>query len=84
MAKNDEDLHAGFTGTPIEPSDSVAEKAKAVVSGLKDEASAVSAAAAEHPHTATALLVTIGAIAFGLGYALGHSSGVNSRQRFWR
>ncbi len=84
MATNDEYLHAGFTGTPAEPSDGVAEKAKAVVSGLKAEASAVTSAAAEHPHTATALLVAVGALAFGLGYALGHSSDANSRQRFWR
>ncbi len=84
MADNHDELHAGFTGTPVEKTGSVTEKAKTAVAGLRDEASVVASAAGDHPHAATALLLTVSALAFGLGYAMGHASGVNSRPRFWR
>jgi hypothetical protein len=84
MAKKDDELHAGFTGSPVVRTGSIAEKAKTAVTTVKDEAGAMSAVVADHPHTTTSLLVAISALAFGLGYVLGHASGTASRPRFWR
>lgn len=81
MAKKDDELHAGFTGTPVVKTGSIAEKAKTAVSTIKDEAGAMSAAAADYPHATTTVLVGISALAFGLGYVLGHASGTASRPR---
>ena len=84
MAKNDDELHAGFTGTPVVKSGSIAETAKAAVATVRDEAEAVSAVVADHPHTTSTVLVTISALAFGIGYVMGHASGSASRTRSWR
>lgn len=84
MATNDDELHAGFTGSPIEKTGSITEKAKTAVASVKDEASTLSAVAADHPHATTSLLVGIAALAFGLGYVLGNASGTASRPRAWR
>lgn len=83
MAKND-DLHAGFTGTPVVKGDGVKEKAKTAAALVKTEAVAVGTNAADHPQATATLLVTIGAIAFGLGYLVGHASATESRPRYWR
>lgn len=84
MAQKDDELHAGFTGSPVVKTGSIAEKARTAVTTVKDEAGAMTAAATDHPHATTTLLVTITALAFGLGYVLGHNSGAASRPRFWR
>lgn len=84
MATDDNDLQAGFTGTPVEKTGSAGEMARSAVENLKNEASAVSAAAAQHPHTATTLLLTISALAFAIGYAFGQSSEPPRRSRMWR
>ena len=83
MATDDKDLQAGFTGTPVEKTGSATEMARSAIEGLKNEASAVSAAAADHPHTATTLLLTVSALAFAVGYAFGHSAQPARRSRFW-
>lgn len=82
MAKDD-DLKAGFTGTPDEPLAGVRKAAQTVTEAVRRETSAVATAAAEHPHTATTLGVIIGALAFTIGYVLGRSS-VNSGRGYWR
>jgi hypothetical protein len=83
MAKDDKTLHAGFTGSPVEKEDGIKGKAKSAAAMVKSEADAVSAVAADHPHTASTLLVGITALAFGLGYLLGRSS-ADSSPRYWR
>ncbi|WP_025430275.1 hypothetical protein [Ensifer adhaerens] len=82
MAKND--LTTGFTGTPTEPPTGVRKVAKAAGDVVKRETSAVAAAAADHPHTATGLVLTIGALAFAIGYIMGRSSIEDTRQGYWR
>jgi hypothetical protein len=84
MANKDDELHAGFTGNPVETTGSMTEKARSAIATVKDEAGAVSAAVADHPQTTTTLLLAISALAFGIGYALGHASGSASRPRLWR
>ena len=85
MAEKDDELHAGFTGTPIVKTGSLTEKARTAVAAVKDEADAVATAAADHPHTTATLLVTISALAFGIGFVMGQSSASNRRsQHFWR
>ncbi len=77
-----DELSAGFTGTPAEPPTG----ARKVVRDAKDavvrESTAVAAGAAEHPHTATGIVLTIGAIAFAIGYVLGRDAGSND-SRWW-
>ncbi|MBX4910004.1 MULTISPECIES: hypothetical protein [Rhizobium] len=77
------DLDAGFTGTPVEPPEGLAKVAQSAASGVKREVYAVTAGARNHPQTASALLLTIGIVAFGFGYLLGRSSVENSRL-YWR
>jgi hypothetical protein len=84
MAEKDNELHAGFTGSPIVKTGSITEKTRTAVAAVRDEADAVATAAADHPHTTTTLLVTISALAFGVGYVMGQSSANNRGQRFWR
>lgn len=84
MAYKDDTLHAGFTGSPVEKTGGIREKAKTAVATVKSEADAVSATVADHPHTTTTVLITIGALAFGIGYLMGHSSGMAARPRHWR
>lgn len=78
------DLDAGFTGTPVEPPEGLAKVAQSAASGVKREVYAVTAGARTHPHTASALLLTIGIAAFGLGYLLGRSSVESSPRLYWR
>ncbi|TLX08207.1 hypothetical protein [Rhizobium sp. MHM7A] len=77
------DLDAGFTGTPVEPPEGLAKVAQSAASGLKREVYAVTTGARNHPHTASALLLTVGLAAFGFGYLLGRSS-LESSARLWR
>ncbi|MGF6175045.1 hypothetical protein ABIE33_003353 [Ensifer sp. 4252] len=81
MAKDD--LTAGFTGTPIDPPRGVRKAAKTATDVVRRETSAVAAAAADNPHTATGLVLAIGAIAFAIGYVLGRSS-VENGPSYWR
>ncbi len=64
------DLNVGFTGTPSEPTTGV----RKAVDAVKRETSAVVSGAAEHPHTATGLLLGVGALAFVAGFLIGRSS----------
>lgn len=72
MARNA--LAAGFTGTPTEPPTGVRKVAKNATDAVKRETSVVAATAADHPHTATALVLAIGALAFAVGFIFGRSS----------
>ncbi|RVO51838.1 hypothetical protein CN092_24195 [Sinorhizobium meliloti] len=47
------------------------------------EANAVVVGAADHPCTATGLALTVGAIAFAVGYTMGRSSSEKGRS-YWR
>ncbi len=70
---NDE-LSAGFTGTPTEPPTGVRKIAKAATGAVGREANAVVVGASDHPYTATGLALTVGAVAFAIGYIVGRSS----------
>jgi hypothetical protein len=78
-----DELNAGFTGTPTEPQSGVRKAATNAVDAVKREANAVTSGAAEHPHTATGLVLGISALAFMIGYALGKNS-VSDSYRYWR
>ena len=78
-----DDLNIGFTGTPTEPPEGVRKIAKTATDAVKRETSAVAAGVAEHPHTASTLVLGIAALAFSMGYLLGRSSAPTSH-RYWR
>ncbi|MBZ7927291.1 hypothetical protein LAC81_35720 (plasmid) [Ensifer adhaerens] len=82
MAKDD-NLKAGFTGTPEEPLAGFRKVAQTATDAVKRETSAVATAAAQHPQTASTLAVLIGALAFTIGYVLGSSS-VDRKWGYWR
>ncbi|MGV2104063.1 MULTISPECIES: hypothetical protein [unclassified Rhizobium] len=84
MAKDD--LTTGFTGTPTEPPTGVRKVASDAVDAVRRETSAVAAGAAEHPHTATGLALTVGAIGLCIGYILGRNSAASDYdyRRYWR
>lgn len=73
MAK--EDNKAGFTGTPSEPSTGVRKVASDAVNAVGRETSAVASGAIDHPHAATGLALTVGAIGLCIGYILGRNAG---------
>jgi len=75
MAKDD-DLKAGFTGTPEEPLAGVRKAAQTATEAVKRETSAVATAA-------TTLGLLIGALAFTIGYVVGRSS-VDTGRGYWR
>jgi hypothetical protein len=77
------DLEAGFTGSPTEKPEGIRKAASDTVSAIKREANAVTVGAAEHPHTASTLVLGIGAFAFAVGYLMGRSS-ADARSRYWR
>lgn len=58
---NDE-LSAGFTGTPTEPPTGVRKVAKTATDAVSREANAVVVGAADHPYTAAGLALTVGAL----------------------
>lgn len=78
-----EDLKAGFTGSPIEQPEGMRKAARSATGVVRRETSALAAGAADHPHTATTVVLAIGALAFGLGYLIGHSAG-QTDSRYWR
>ncbi|TAX23457.1 hypothetical protein [Rhizobium leguminosarum] len=79
-----QNLNAGFTGTPTEQPEGLTKVAKSAANEMKREAYAVASGVREHPHTAGALLLTTGIVAFGLGYLLGRSSPDGSTRPYWR
>ncbi|MEZ2131335.1 MULTISPECIES: hypothetical protein [unclassified Sinorhizobium] len=81
MAKDE--LNAGFTGSPTEQPEGVRKIAKTATDAVKRETSALAVGAAEHPHTASTLILGIGALAFTVGYLVGRSSATTSH-RYWR
>ena len=83
MANSEHDLRAGFTGTPAEKSDGIKGKAIAAADAVKREGNAVVTGATDHPHTASTLVVGIGALVFGLGFLLGRHSVERNDSRFW-
>jgi hypothetical protein len=76
------DLSVGFTGIPREPATGVRKVAKNAVDTVRRETSAVAAGAADHPHTATGLLLGVGALAFMAGFAFGR--GAADHTSTWR
>jgi len=72
-----DELSAGFTGTPADPPTGARKMAKDAKDAVVRESTAVAAGAAEHPHTATGIVLTIGALAFAVGYVLGRDAGSN-------
>jgi hypothetical protein len=83
MANDSGELHAGFTGSPVEKSDGIRQKARDATALVKSEARAVGSGVIDHPHTASTLLLGVSALAFGLGYLMGRSS-APSRSSYWR
>ncbi|MGR8928133.1 hypothetical protein ACU8LZ_34370 (plasmid) [Rhizobium leguminosarum] len=83
-----QNLNAGFTGTPTEQPEGLTKAAKSAAKEMKREAYAVASGAREQPYTASALLLTTGILAFGLGYVLGYvlgrSSAESSTRVYWR
>ncbi|MBY5877895.1 hypothetical protein ELH43_23060 [Rhizobium ruizarguesonis] len=79
-----QNLNAGFTGTPAEQPEGLTKVAKSAAKEIKREAYAVTTGVREHPHTASALLLGTGILAFGLGYLLGRSAAEGSTRPYWR
>ena len=77
-----DELSAGFTGKPTEPPTGVRKVAKNAKDAVVRESTAVVAGAAEHPHTATGVVLTIGALAFAIGYVMGRGAASNG-SRWW-
>lgn len=77
-----DELSAGFTGKPVDPPTGARKFAKDTKDAVVRESTAVAAGAAEHPHTATGIALTIGAIAFAIGYVLGRDAADNN-PRWW-
>ncbi|NVD41795.1 hypothetical protein HT585_23280 [Ensifer sp. HO-A22] len=81
MAKDE--LSAGFTGTPTEPPTGARKIAKTATDAVSREANALAAGAVQHPYTATGVTMTIGLLAFAIGYVMGRSS-VDTGRSYWR
>ena len=77
-----DELSAGFTGTPVEPPTGARKVAKDARDAVVRESTAVVAGAVEHPHAATGIVLTIGALAFAIGYVLGRDASLND-SRWW-
>ena len=69
-------------GIPREPATGVRKVAKNAVDTVRRETSAVAAGAADHPHTATGLLLGVGALAFMAGFVFGR--GAADHTSTWR
>ena len=76
------ELNTGFTGRPSDKPEGIRKAASNTASAVKREVQAVATGAADHPHTASSLVVGIGMLAFSIGYLLGRRSVETSR--FWR
>ena len=81
MAKDE--LNAGFAGTPTEQPEGVRKIAKTATDAIERETGALAVRAAEHPQTASTLILGIGALTFCVGCLVGRSS-VTTSQRYWR
>jgi hypothetical protein len=81
MAKDE--LSAGFTGTPTEPPTGARKIAKTATDAVSREANALATGAVQHPYTATGVTMTIGLLAFAIGYVMGRSS-VDTGRSYWR
>lgn len=79
-----QNLNAGFTGTSSEPPEGLTKAARSAANGVTREVYAVASGVRDHPHTASALLLSTGILAFGLGYLLGRSSNESLTSRYWR
>ncbi|WP_113569864.1 hypothetical protein [Rhizobiales bacterium] len=81
MAKDE--LSAGFTDTPTEPPTGARKIVKTAADAVSREANALATGATEHPYTATGLTLTVGLLAFAIGYVMGRSS-VEPVRSYWR
>ncbi|MDE1996632.1 MAG: hypothetical protein KGI75_29305 [Rhizobiaceae bacterium] len=77
-----QELEAGFTGSPVEKPEGIRKVASDSAAVVKREAQAVATGAVDHPHTASAIVLTVGAVAFGIGYLLGRSS-TDTGSHYW-
>ena len=77
-----DELSAGFTGKPTDPPTGAWKVAKDAKDVVVRESAAVVAGAAEHPHTATGIVLTIGALAFAIGYVMGRDAAARDT-RWW-
>ena len=75
-------LNAGFTGQAANKPEGIRKAASNTASAVKREVQAVATGAADHPHTASSVVVGIGVLAFSIGYLLGRQSVETGR--FWR
>ena len=75
MAKDH--LTTGFTGIPNGEPTGVRKVASEAANAVRRETSTVAAGAAEHPHTATGLALTVGAVGLCIGY-------IDTGSRDWR
>ncbi|SCB41625.1 hypothetical protein [Rhizobium multihospitium] len=76
-----DELSAGFTGKPTDPPTGARKVAKEAKDAVVRESTALAAGAAQHPHTATGIVLTIGALAFAIGYVMGRDAA--SRDTRW-
>lgn len=83
MADKDNELRAGFTGKPTEKPAGIKGKALTAANVVKREGNSVIAGATDHPHTASTLLLGVGALAFAAGFMLGRNSAQRSRFTYW-
>ncbi|MBX5159337.1 MULTISPECIES: hypothetical protein [unclassified Rhizobium] len=79
-----QNLNAGFTGIPAEQPEGLTKVARSAANGVTREVYAVASGVRDHPHTASALLLGTGILAFGLGYLFGRSSTESMTRRYWR
>ncbi|MGV1793814.1 hypothetical protein [Rhizobium sp. A37_96] len=77
-----DELSAGFTGTPTDPPTGARKVAKDAKDAFMRESTAVAAGATEHPRTAAGIVLTIGALAFAIGYVMGRDAASND-SRWW-
>ncbi|MBZ7927322.1 hypothetical protein LAC81_35875 (plasmid) [Ensifer adhaerens] len=78
MGNDDDDTY-----TPAEERSGVGKAAQVAAEAVKTEVSAVVGAAAEHPHTVSAVGVLLGALAFTIGYVVGRNSVDTRRGSRW-
>ncbi len=77
-----DELSAGFTGKPTDPPTGARKVAKDARDAVVRESTAVATGAAEHPRTAAGIVLTIGALAFAIGYVMGRDAAARDT-RWW-
>ncbi|TCU13088.1 hypothetical protein EV132_11372 [Rhizobium sullae] len=77
------ELKTGFTGTPTEPPTGARKVARSATDAVSREATAAAVGAADHPYTATSIVLAIGTLAFTAGYLMGRSSAPQG-YHYWR